>query len=107
MVNFCCCIPQTPTHPPTVTCFHGSEVSANGQGQKETEHKRMAAAETVNRVIEVLNSNYDDPKVIVMGDFNDSPQNNSLLSIEEKSNLYNPFKKISTSHKGSLNHDFE
>ncbi|RNC88473.1 MAG: endonuclease [Winogradskyella sp.] len=81
--------------------------SSRRQGQKETEYKRMAAAETVNRVIEVLNSNYDDPKVIVMGDFNDSPQNNSLLSIEEKSHLYNPFKKISTSQKGSLNHDFE
>ncbi|RZN83812.1 MAG: endonuclease [Winogradskyella sp.] len=81
--------------------------SSRRQGQQETEHKRIAAADTVNRVIEVLNKNYDDPKVMVMGDFNDTPQNNSLLSIEEKSNLYNPFKKISTHEKGSLNHNFE
>ncbi|TCK67950.1 hypothetical protein DFQ05_1734 [Winogradskyella wandonensis] len=81
--------------------------SSRRQGEKETEHKRLAAADTVNRIIEVLQKNYDDPKVIVMGDFNDTPQNNSLLSLEEKSKLYNPFKKIATYDKGSLNHDFE
>ena len=81
--------------------------SSRRQGEKETEHKRLAAADTVNRVIEVLQNNYKDPKVIVMGDFNDTPQNKSLQSLAEKSNLYNPFKKISTHDKGSLNHDFE
>jgi len=81
--------------------------SSRRQGQQETEHKRIAAADTVNRVIDILNKNYEDPKVMVMGDFNDTPQNNSLLSIEKKSNLYNPFKKISTREKGSLNHKFE
>ncbi|GGI56144.1 endonuclease/exonuclease/phosphatase family protein [Winogradskyella haliclonae] len=81
--------------------------SSRRQGQQETEHKRLTAADTVNRIIEVLQKNYDDPKIIVMGDFNDTPQNNSLLSIEEKSNLYNPFKKVSTQEKGSLNHNFE
>lgn len=81
--------------------------SSRRQGEKETEHKRLASADTVNRVIEVLNNNYENPKVIVMGDFNDTPQNNSVVSLEEKSNLYNPFKTISTRDKGSLNHDFE
>lgn len=81
--------------------------SSRRQGEKETENKRLAAAETVNRVVEELQNNYHEPKVIVMGDFNDTPYNNSLLSLEEKSNLYNPFKKISTHDKGSLNHDFE
>jgi len=81
--------------------------SSRRQGEKETENKRLAAAETVNRVVEELQNNYHEPKVIVMGDFNDTPYSNSLLSLEEKSNLYNPFKKISTHDKGSLNHDFE
>lgn len=81
--------------------------SSRRQGEKETENKRLAAAETVNRVVEELQNNYHEPKVIVMGDFNDTPYNNSLLSLEEKSNLYNPFKKISPHDKGSLNHDFE
>ncbi len=81
--------------------------SSRRQGEKETEHKRLAAADTVNRVVEVLNNNYENPKVIVMGDFNDTPQNNSVVSLEEKSNLYNPFKKISTRDKGSLNHNFK
>ena len=42
-----------------------------------------------------------------MGDFNDTPYDKSLLSLETESNLYNPFKKISTENKGSLNHNFE
>ena len=81
--------------------------SSRRQGEKETEYKRMASAEKVNSVIENLKTNFTDPKIIVMGDFNDSPSDNSLLSIEKKSSLYNPFKTINTQKKGSLNHDFE
>lgn len=80
--------------------------SSRREGAKETEHKRITAAEKVNEVIANLNMTYNNPKVIVMGDFNDTPQSNSLISIEEKSNLYNPFKTISTRDKGSLNHRF-
>lgn len=81
--------------------------SSRRLGQKETEHKRLAAAETVNRIIKILNTNYKDPIVIVMGDFNDNPNNASIGLMESKSNLYNPFKTISTLDKGSLNHQFE
>jgi predicted extracellular nuclease len=81
--------------------------SSRRQGEKETEYKRLASAETVNKVIADLKTNFTDPKIIVMGDFNDSPSDNSLLLIEEKSSLYNPFKTINTQNKGSLNHDFE
>ena len=81
--------------------------SSRRQGEKETEYKRLAAADKVNTIIEILNKTYDDPKVVVMGDFNDTPQSKSLLSIEHNSSLYNPFKTISTHDRGSLNHAFE
>jgi len=81
--------------------------SSRREGQQETEYKRIAAADTVNNIVEQLNTNYSSPKIIVMGDFNDTPQNKSLISLEETSRLYNPFKRISTLDKGSLNHKFE
>lgn len=81
--------------------------SSRRQGQKKTEYKRLAAADTVNRIVKTLNKNYSNPKIIVMGDFNDTPYNKSLLSLVTESNLYNPFKKISTENKGSLNHNFQ
>lgn len=81
--------------------------SSRREGEKETEYKRLAAADKVNEIIDTLNKKYKSPKVIVMGDFNDTPQSNSLLSIEKTSKLFNPFKTINTSNRGSLNHFFE
>jgi len=81
--------------------------SSRREGEKKTEYKRLAAADRVNEIIKILNRTYTNPKVIVMGDFNDTPQSNSLLSIEKVSNLYNPYKTIDTRNRGSLNHFFE
>ena len=81
--------------------------SSRRLGEKETEHKRLAAAKTVNKIIDHLKIDYEEPKIIVMGDFNDNPDNNSIKLMEEQSQLYNPFKTINRNHKGSLNHDFE
>ncbi len=81
--------------------------SSRRDGQKETEPKRIAAANTVNSIINVIKENYDNPQIFVMGDFNDDPNNNSLLLLEEKSQLYNPFKTINRKEVGSLNHDFQ
>ncbi len=81
--------------------------SSRREGEKETEFKRMAASNKVLSIIESLKSDYDNPKIIVMGDFNDNPNNNSLLNIETNGQLFNPFKTIWSKERGSLNHDFE
>jgi len=81
--------------------------SSRRLGAEESEYKRIAAAETVNRITEILKTNYDNPKIMVMGDFNDDPSDKSIKLMEEKSQLYNPFKTINLQRKGSLNHDFE
>ncbi|MFD1062711.1 endonuclease/exonuclease/phosphatase family protein [Winogradskyella litorisediminis] len=78
--------------------------SSRREGVEATEYKRLAAADKVNQIILDLKETQSDPKIIVMGDFNDTAQNNSLLSLENSSQLYNPFKLIDVSTKGSLTH---
>ncbi|MHA7841924.1 MAG: endonuclease/exonuclease/phosphatase family protein [Winogradskyella sp.] len=81
--------------------------SSRREGEKETEHKRIAAANVVNSVIKRINKENENAKVIVMGDFNDNPENESIGLLEKESGLYNPFKTVQSHDKGSLNHDFQ
>ncbi|WP_299128528.1 endonuclease/exonuclease/phosphatase family protein [uncultured Winogradskyella sp.] len=81
--------------------------SSRREGEKETEYKRMAAANKINTIIDAINNKDSTAKIIVMGDFNDNPNNNSVKSLEEKSRLYNPFKTVWSRDKGSLSYDFE
>ncbi|MDO1502041.1 endonuclease [Winogradskyella maritima] len=81
--------------------------SSRREGTEATEYKRLGAADVVNSIIRNLKD--EDPKatVVVMGDFNDNPDSNSLKSLELQSQLYNPFKTIWTKDKGSNTHYFE
>jgi len=81
--------------------------SSRREGIKETEFKRIAAAKVVNSIIETLKKEDYNSKVIVMGDFNDNPNCNSIALMEKESDLYNPFKTVWSRDKGSLNHDFQ
>ena len=78
--------------------------SSRREGEKETEYKRLAAAKVANSIIHKLNLEYHNPQIIVMGDFNDNPNNKSLESLVEQSGLYNPFTTVWTNHRGSLAH---
>ena len=81
--------------------------SSRREGVKETEVKRLAAARVVNKIIKNLKNEDSTTKFIVMGDFNDNPNNDSLALIENESALYNPFKTVWSREKGSLNHRFQ
>ena len=81
--------------------------SSRREGQKETEFKRLAAAETLVRAIDGIRSSDSEAQIIVMGDFNDNPSNKSIQILEKESQLFNPFSTVWTNKKGSLNHDFE
>lgn len=81
--------------------------SSRREGEKETEHKRVAAANVVNSIIKRLKKEDINAKVIVMGDFNDNPNDNSLSLLEKESDLYNPFKTVWSRDKGSQNYDFQ
>lgn len=81
--------------------------SSRRDGEKETEPKRIAAAKKVNSIIRNLKSKSENIKILVMGDFNDNPDNHSVELMEDESGLFNPFKTVWSKDKGSLNHDFE
>ncbi len=81
--------------------------SSRREGEKETEHKRLAAANVVNNIISRLKKEQTNAKVIVMGDFNDNPHNNSITLLEKESQLHNPFSTVLSYNKGSLNHNFQ
>ncbi|MGQ7870091.1 endonuclease/exonuclease/phosphatase family protein [Sunxiuqinia sp. sy24] len=49
-------------------------------GQAETEAERMQAAKTLRQAIDAIQEEYLQPKMVVMGDFNDQPQNRSLTN---------------------------
>ena len=71
------------------------------RGADET--KRIAAAEVNNSIIDSLRREYENPKIITMGDFNDDPFDKSIkkiLGAKKDTNdmtnkdLYNPFETI-------------
>ncbi|MTE27049.1 endonuclease/exonuclease/phosphatase family protein [Winogradskyella ouciana] len=80
--------------------------SSRREGEKETEYKRITAANVVNSVVKMLKKEDANARIIVMGDFNDNPNSKSLSLLEKESSLYNPFKTVWSRDKGSLNHNF-
>ena len=70
-------------------------------GDRETAHKRMTAAKTLQSYIESLR--YEDPgaNCIVMGDFNDDPHSESLRYLEDQSGLHNPMRPLFHPEQGS------
>lgn len=67
-------------------------------GQADTENKRIAAAELVRKTVDSLFTAQPNPKIVIMGDFNDEPVNvclkeilktNELIDIPLKNQLYN------------------
>ena len=50
-------------------------------GMKESEPKRLMAAVTLRRRIDMLLGRVSDPRIIIMGDFNDEPTNRSVNGI--------------------------
>ncbi len=56
-------------------------------GQDKSEEKRIRAAETLKNRIDLYLNKISDPKIILLGDFNDEPDNNSI----SKTLKVNPF----------------
>ena len=68
-------------------------------GEKRSAPLRMRAALLVRKIIDELALEYPNPKVLIMGDFNDNPDDKAMLKIIEKDtinnvNLRNPYLKI-------------
>jgi predicted extracellular nuclease len=76
-------------------------------GEQATSFKRILAAKKVLEIIAKLELIYDQPKIIIMGDFNDNPDNDSIVYLLKNDSLFNPMKELWTEDRGSQNHNFK
>ncbi|ALJ05738.1 endonuclease [Pseudalgibacter alginicilyticus] len=81
--------------------------SSRREGTKETEAKRIASADRVIEIITKLQTENTNPKIIVIGDFNDDPSSNSIKKLVVNLNLYNPMNLLHTYSRGTTTHNFK
>ncbi|MEM1259103.1 MAG: endonuclease [Bacteroidota bacterium] len=73
-------------------------------GVDETKYKRVEAANTILRKINTLNVQSEKLNVMIMGDFNDDPNSESIQVLMESGLFINPFKKLLSPNSGSANY---
>ncbi|MEP0264829.1 endonuclease [Dokdonia sp.] len=76
-------------------------------GVDESEPKRITAAQKNRSIVETIQEEDPEARIIIMGDFNDGPHNESVKNHLVQKDLYNPMVFLNTRYEGSLNHDFE
>lgn len=80
--------------------------SSRREGVLESEPKRITAAETARGIIDTIKEKEMNPKIIIMGDFNDDPTSKSVEQYLVKEDFYNPMKSMLDKDKyGSLTYD--
>lgn len=75
------------------------------QESDATGHKRMYAAQRVIGLMNDIKAEDADAKIIVMGDFNDNPKNDSIQFLKNEQRLYNPMETLLSYTRGSANHN--
>lgn len=68
---------------------------------------RIAASHIAIEIIETIKAKDAKSKIIVMGDFNDNPNNESVKTLTEKGQLFNPMKTLVSYSRGTQNHKFK
>lgn len=74
-------------------------------GDTITEDKRIEAAKLVTSIVQKINTQTTNAKIIVMGDFNDDPTNISIKKYLVNDTFYNPMERLINIGKGTLKHD--
>lgn len=77
------------------------------EGELESREKRIKAANVVKEVIEQIRQKDLDAKIIILGDFNDTPKSLSLQILLKNSDLFNPMSTLEKSGLGTLNFNKE
>ncbi len=77
---------------------------SRGNSKDFTEEKRIKAAQLATHIIDKIYSENEDPKIIVMGDFNDDPTSKSVKSYLVKKTFYNPMERLLNTGIGTLNY---
>lgn len=73
-------------------------------GEEITANKRMKAAETIISRMGAVESISRQPNYILLGDFNDGPDADSIQWLAREARLFNPMKKLHGGSRGSANY---
>ena len=73
-------------------------------GADETKYKRIEAANTILRKVNALDQPVESLNAIIMGDFNDDPNSESIQVLMASGLFINPFKKLLSPYTGSANY---
>lgn len=77
---------------------------SRNSGKKLSESKRVKAAKLVREIVDQIYQESKDPRIIIMGDFNDQPNSNSVQKHMVTEDFFNPMLTLQDQKKGSLNH---
>ena len=78
--------------------------SSRREGEEISEPKRIKASEKVSDIINAIEAENSNAKIIIMGDFNDNPDNESITRLTNTHNLYNPMAELFSQNKGSVSY---
>ena len=82
-------------------CFFINHWPSRREGLELSEYKRIEASLTVADIINQKRAQQPDSKLIVMGDFNDEPDNESIKNLVKGADLYNAMDSLHAQDKGS------
>lgn len=85
--------------------------SSRREGTEETEEKRLRSASVLKERIAEIRQVEMDPKILVMGDFNDEPKNKSIQQVlnaaGKNASLFNLMAEMAHDGEGSIVHQRE
>lgn len=88
-----------------LTYFIVNHWPSRRKGTEETEPNRIQAAALARMVIAKAVNESEDAHVVILGDFNDNPTNNSIKQHLVQDDFYNPFESIYDQGRGTATHD--
>lgn len=81
------------------------------EGAQESEHRRLSAAKTLRDEVDEILSDDADAQIVILGDFNDYPDNKSITDVlgasgnmDAYSDLYNLAYALNADDKGTYNY---
>jgi predicted extracellular nuclease len=77
------------------------------KGEDETEHKRIALAKALRQIIDDILDKSTNENIVIMGDFNDEPSNESVHKYLMQDDFYNLHRRYENKNTGTVNHQGE
>jgi len=75
---------------------------SRNNGAKKSDYKRVQAARQVNEIVNDIYKESETARIIIMGDFNDDPNSNSIKNILMSEAFFNPMLELQQNKKGSV-----